>query len=86
MKVKELSPDDNTLVAHIENKTGKKVTVGFEENYIKLSWNQNGSDGDTKEEGIRINQLKDYIRTYLKDRLMEFFYINDCQFVYFRYE
>jgi hypothetical protein len=86
VKYKRLSPRDNMLVAYIEQKTGEKVTVEFEEKHVRLSWNQNGSDGNTEVEAQRIKRLMDDIRVYSKDRLMEFFYINGRQSVYFRYE
>jgi hypothetical protein len=31
----------------------------FKESHIKLSWNQNGSDGNTEMEAHRIKRLKD---------------------------
>ena len=54
------------------------------DDYIRYTWQQFGSEGETCKEGERIKNLKKEITKILGDRLMEFYYGIEKQSVYFK--
>lgn len=85
MNKQVLSPFDCDMCAMIEDITKQSVEVTASDTSIRLSWAQNGSDGNDKPEAQRIEALKQAIRGRLGDRLIEFFYANGKQSVYMKY-
>lgn len=85
MNKQVLSPFDCDMYAMIEDITKQEIEVTASDTSIRLSWAQNGSDGNDKAEGQRIEALKQAIRGRLGDRLIEFFYDDGMQSVYMKY-
>lgn len=79
-----LSNEEVYLLAYIERFTDKQIAIDFKDDYIRYTWQQFGSEGETCKEGERIKILKKEITKILGDRLMEFYYGNDKQSVYFK--
>lgn len=86
MNKQVLSPFDCDMCAMIEGITKQSVEVTASDTSIRLSWAQNGSDGDDTPEAQRIEALKQAIRGRLGDRFIEFFYANGKQSVYMKYD
>lgn len=86
MNKQVLSPFDCDMCAMIEDITKQEIEVTASDTLIRLSWAQNGSEGNDKAEGQRIEALKQAIRGRLGDRLIEFFYDDGIQSVYMKYD
>lgn len=86
MNKQVLSPFDCDMCAMIEDITKQEIEVTASDTSIRLSWAQNGSEGNDKAEGQRIEALKQAIRGRLGDRLIEFFYADGMQSVYMKYD
>lgn len=86
MNKQVLSPFDCDMCAMIEDITKQSVEVTASDTSIRLSWAQNGSDGNDTPEAQRIEALKQAIRGRLGDRFIEFFYANGKQSVYMKYD
>lgn len=86
MNKQVLSPFDCDMCAMIEDITKQEIEVTASDTSIRLSWAQNGSEGNDKAEGQRIEALKQTIRGRLGDRLIEFFYDDGMQSVYMKYD
>lgn len=86
MNKQVLSPFDCDMCAMIEDITKQEIEVTASDTSIRLSWTQNGSEGNDKAEGQRIEALKQAIRGRLGDRLIEFFYADGRQPVYMKYD
>lgn len=86
MNKQVLSPFDCDMCAMIEDITKQEIEVTASDTSIRLSWAQNGSEGNDKAEGQRIEALKQEIRGRLGDRLIEFFYDDGMQSVYMKYD
>jgi hypothetical protein len=86
MNKQVLSPFDCDMCAMIEDITKQEIEVTASDTSIRLSWAQNGSEGNDKAEGQRIEALKQAIRGRLGDRLIEFFYDDGMQSVYMKYD
>lgn len=86
MNKQVLSPFDCDMCAMIEDITKQEIEVTASDTSIRLSWAQNGSEGNDKAEGQRIEALKQTIRGRLGDRLIEFFYADGRQSVYMKYD
>lgn len=86
MNKQVLSPFDYDMCAMIEDITKQEIEVTASDTSIRLSWAQNGSEGNDKAEGQRIEALKQAIRGRLGDRLIEFFYADGRQSVYMKYD
>lgn len=85
MNKQVLSSFDCDMCAMIEDITKQEIEVTASDASIRLSWAQNGSEGNDKAEGQRIEALKQAIRGRLGDRLIEFFYADGRQSVYMKY-
>lgn len=86
MNKQVLSPFDCDMCAIIEGITKQEIEVTASDTSIRLSWAQNGSEGNDKAEGQRIEALKQAIRGRLGNRLIEFFYADGRQSVYIKYD
>lgn len=86
MNKQVLSPFDCDMCAMIEDITKQEIEVTAFDTSIRLSWAQNGSDGNDKAEAQRIEALKQAIRGRLGDRFIEFFYADNRQSVYMKYD
>lgn len=86
MNKQVLGPFDCDMCAMIEDITKQEIEVTASDTSIRLSWAQNGSEGNDKAEGQRIEALKQAIRGRLGDRLIEFFYADGRQSVYMKYD
>lgn len=86
MNKQVLSPFDCDMCAMIEDITKQEIEVTASDTSIRLSWSQNGSEGNDKAEGQRIEALKQAIRGRLGDRLIEFFYADGRQSVFMKYD
>lgn len=86
MNKQVLSPFDCDMCAMIEDITKQEIEVTASDTSIRLSWAQNGSEGNDKAEGQRIEALKQAIRGRLGDRFIEFFYDDGRQSVYMKYD
>jgi hypothetical protein len=86
MSKQVLSPFDCDMCAMIEDITKQEIEVTASDTSIRLRWPQNGSEGNDKAEGQRIEALKQAIRGRLGDRLIEFFYADGRQSVYMKYD
>lgn len=86
MNKQVLSPFDCDMCAMIEDIIKQEIEVTASDTSIRLSWAQNGSEGNDKAEGQRIEALKQVIRGRLGDRLIEFFYADGRQSVYMKYD
>lgn len=86
MNKQVLSPFDCDMCAMIEDITKQEIEVTASDTSIRLSWAQNGSEGNDKAEGQRIEALKQAIRERLGDRFIEFFYAYGRQSVYMKYD
>jgi predicted house-cleaning noncanonical NTP pyrophosphatase (MazG superfamily) len=86
MNKQVLSPFDCDMCAMIEDITKQEIEVTASDTSIRLSWAQNGSEGNDKAEGQRIEALKQAIRGRLGDRFIEFFYADNRQSVYMKYD
>ena len=86
MNKQVLIPFDCDMCAMIEDITKQEIEVTASDTSIRLSWAQNGSEGNDKAEGQRIEALKQAIRGRLGDRLIEFFYDDGMQSVYMKYD
>ena len=86
MNKQVLSPFDCDMCAIIEDITKQEIEVTASDTSIRLSWAQNGSEGNDKAEGQRIEALKQVIRERLGDRLIEFFYADGRQSVFMKYD
>lgn len=86
MNKQVLSPFDCDMCAMIEDITKQEIEVTASDTSIRLSWAQNGSEGNDKAEGQRIEALKQAIRGRLGDRFIEFFYADGMQSVYMKYD
>lgn len=86
MNKQVLSPFDCDMCAMIEDITKQEIEVTASDTSIRLSWAQNGSEGNDKAEGQRIEALKEAIRGRLGDRLIEFFYADGRQSVFMKYD
>lgn len=86
MNKQVLSPFDCDMCAMIEDITKQEIEVTASDTSIRLSWAQNGSEGNDKAEGQRIEALKQAIRGRLGDRLIEFFYDDGMQSVFMKYD
>lgn len=75
---------ERVLCNLIEMHTGEKVSIVFHPHYYVIMWKQNGCDGCTLEEGLRIKALLQKIRLWERFKLLEFFYINGMQRAYIR--
>lgn len=62
MNKQVLSPFDCDMCAMIEDITKQEIEVTASDTSIRLSWAQNGSEGNDKAEGQRIEALKQAIR------------------------
>ena len=58
MNKQVLSPFDCDMCAMIEDITKQEIEVTASDTSIRLSWAQNGSEGNDKAEGQRIEALK----------------------------
>ena len=85
MNKQVLSPFDCDMCAMIEDITKQEIEVTASDTSIRLSWAQNGSEGNDKAEGQRIEALKQAIRGRLGDRLIKFFYADGRQSVFMKY-
>lgn len=85
MNKQVLSPFDCDMCAMIEDITKQEIEVTASDTSIRLSWAQNGSDGNDTPEAQRIEALKQAIRGRLGDRFIEFFYADGRQSVYMKY-
>ena len=70
MNKQVLSPFDCDMCAMIEDITKQEIEVTASDTSIRLSWAQNGSEGNDKAEGQRIEALKQAIRGRLGKRLL----------------
>lgn len=86
MNKQVLSPFDCDMCAMIEDITKQEIEVTASDTSIRLSWAQNGSEGNDKPEAQRIEALKQAIRGRLGDRFIEFFYADGMQSVYMKYD
>lgn len=86
MNKQVLSPFDCDMCAMIEDITKQEIEVTASDTSIRLSWAQNGSDGNDTPEAQRIEALKQAIRGRLVDRFIEFFYADGIQSVYMKYD
>lgn len=86
MNKQVLSPFDCDMCAMIEDITKQEIEVTASDTSIRLSWAQNGSDGNDTPEAQRIEALKQAIRGRLGDRFIEFFYADGIQSVYMKYD
>lgn len=86
MNKQVLSPFDCDMCAMIEDITKQEIEVTASDTSIRLSWAQNGSDGNDTPEAQRIEALKQTIRGRLGDRFIEFFYADGRQSVYMKYD
>ena len=86
MNKQVLSPFDCDMCAMIEDITKQEIEVTASDTSIRLSWAQNGNEGNDKAEGQRIEALKQAIRGRLGDRLIEFFYDDGRQSVFMKYD
>lgn len=86
MNKQVLSPFDCDMCAMIEDITKQEIEVTASDTSIRLSWAQNGSDGNDTPEAQRIEALKQAIRGRLGDRFIEFFYDDGRQSVYMKYD
>lgn len=86
MNKQVLSPFDCDMCAMIEDITKQEIEVTASDTSIRLSWAQNGSDGNDIPEAQRIEALKQAIRGRLGDRFIEFFYADGRQSVYMKYD
>lgn len=86
MNKQVLNPFDCDMCAMIEDITKQEIEVTASDTSIRLSWAQNGSDGNDKAEAQRIEALKQAIRGRLGDRFIEFFYADNRQSVYMKYD
>lgn len=86
MNKQVLSPSDCDMCVMIEDITKQEIEVTASDTLIRLSWTQNGSEGNDKAEGQRIEALKQAIRGRLGDRFIDFFYANGTQSVYMKYD
>lgn len=86
MNKQVLSPFDCDMCAMIEDITKQEIEVTASDTSIRLSWAQNGSDGNDTPEAQRIEALKQAIRGRLGDRFIEFFYADGRQSVYMKYD
>ena len=71
MNKQVLSPFDCDMCAMIEDITKQEIEVTASDTSIRLSWAQNGSEGNDKAEGQRIEALKQAIRGRLGDLIRE---------------
>lgn len=86
MNKQVLSPFDCDMCAMIEDITKQEIEVTASDTSIRLSWAQNGSNGNDTPEAQRIEALKQAIRGRLGDRFIEFFYADGRQSVYMKYD
>ena len=86
MNKQVLSPFDCDMCAMIEDITKQEIEVTASDTSIRLSWAQNGSDGNDTPEAQRIEALKQAIRGRLGDRFIEFSYADNKQSVYMKYD
>lgn len=86
MNKQVLSPFDCDMCAMIEDITKQEIEVTASDTSIRLSWAQNGSEGNDRPEAQRIEALKQAIRGRLGDRFIEFFYADGRQSVYMKYD
>ena len=86
MNKQVLSPFDCDMCAMIEDITKQEIEVTASDTSIRLSLSQNGSEGNDRPEAKRIEALKQAIRGRLGDRFIEFFYDEDRQSVYMKYD
>ena len=86
MNKQVLSPFDCDMCAMIEDITKQEIEVTASDTSIRLSWAQNGSEGNDTPEAQRIEALKQAIRGRLGDRFIEFFYADGRQSVYMKYD
>lgn len=86
MNKQVLSPFDCDMCAMIEDITKQEIEVTASDTSIRLSWAQNGSEGNDTPEAQRIEALKQAIRGRLDDRFIEFFYADGIQSVYMKYD
>lgn len=86
MNKQVLSPFVCDMCAMIEDITKQEIEVTASDTSIRLSWAQNGSDGNDTPEAQRIEALKQAIRGRLGDRFIEFFYADGIQSVYMKYD
>jgi hypothetical protein len=86
MNKQVLSPFDCDMCAMIEDITKQEIEVTASDTSIRLSWAQNGSEGNDTPEAQRIEALKQAIRGRLGDRFIEFFYADGMQSVYMKYD
>lgn len=86
MNKQVLSPFDCDMCAMIEDITKQSVEVTVFDTSIRLSWAQNGNEGNDTPEAQRIEALKQAIRGRLGDRFIEFIYANDKQSVFMKYD
>ena len=86
MNKQVLSPFDCDMCAMIEDITKQEIEVTASDTSIRLSWAQNGSEGNDRPEAQRIEALKQAIRGRLGDRFIEFFYDDGIQSVYMKYD
>lgn len=86
MNKQVLSPFDCDMCAMIEDITKQEIEVTASDTSIRLSWAQNGSEGNDRPEAQRIEVLKQAIRGRLGDRFIEFFYDDGIQSVYMKYD
>lgn len=86
MNKQVLSPFDCDMCAMIEDITKQEIEVTASDTSIRLSWAQNGSEGNDRPEAQRIEILKQAIRGRLGDRFIEFFYADGRQSVYMKYD
>lgn len=86
MNKQVLSPFDCDMCAMIEDITKQEIEVTASDTLIRLSWAQNGSEGNDRPEAQRIEALKQAIRERLGDRFIEFFYDDGIQSVYMKYD
>lgn len=64
MNKQVLSPFDCDMCAMIEDITKQEIEVTASDTSIRLSWAQNGSEGNDKAEGQRIEALKHAMPTF----------------------
>lgn len=80
-----LSKEDEVLRQYIEKFIKQYVEYNLTNGYIEFKWRQNGCDGNNLKEEVQIREIQAYIMGRLGDRLMEFYYENGFQHLYFRH-
>lgn len=86
MNKQVLSPFDCDMCAMTEDITKQEIEVTASDTSIRLSWAQNGSEGNDKAEGQGLEALKQAIRRRLEDLFTELSYADNKQSVYMKHD